>query len=1070
MLEASCSDDEGHVFEHEGPQCRGGDALLRALAGRSASSSSVACSALAASQSRHSAAALMASSVQQRQGTKRHCDLLITKEQIGRQYAVARRLSAGEKGYLSEWAKQNFPERCSTEHNLQCFLRKARTYARKFGHDLAAPMAASQVVRRAGGQGVSGICTAAVPHSKRKRVHGGGGPGIMKGMVIAEELFSWFVDTIDNVKGRLPSGLILRMAHTMANDLKTWHRLEKEDGRIPPHATLELPVLCHQWLARWRKCYSLSWRTCNLRYKCPRATLVRRLRIFWSNVMRVRWLHAKLEPDSLLVFEGFDQKPLWFTAASQEKTLAIRGARKVAVKENLPMTRARFTAMTRCRWPRPPADGKELAILFKAKGGERIRQGLSVPRGVLLQFQERGSYRLEDCLEYLEWILDRSRAVGAASQENRRVVYICDWFAPHLDESLDDLVHAAGHAILRIGGHLTGLVQVEDTHAHAAYTAHYKRREMDESFDQLMLRPDRLPSTSRQTVMERALDAWQDTNHEAASQGFVGNGIANALDGSEDGKLTADVTDFWFEIGMPRIRSQIEAEVVEAIASGTVERFEDYYKLLEPYEDHAPFREGQEAFGVVEGDDDDDGDETPQGEPDEDDDQPPADPPPWPQAASQGEMPPPAEGSISSCQPPPPQTSSSSCRPPPPQTSSSFGQPPLALAASQAGDEGPADPADSARQGDEVAGQSGDEDLFDPAPSPRQGDGQGDPSCTPRGKVAQGDGQGDRYCTPRGKGHKLADSARKSLTDSVRKRHAVTVAALEAVRAAGGDAQLEEQLGNRMRALARSAKSIGDGRVELHAVHLERQKNVERLRAKSKQEDKEKKHMEMVVKARQAEAEIAKARSRESAAEAKKVVQLAQEEAASQASLRNKAAALESHRRLHFAAHLVTQLREYLFDPTAGPGRVDRARRLAAEKAKRKAGCEPIALPNFWTHKTAGFQNLSTVSHLCTRLRAKTEMLWASPDFAWACFGGSIKKQDDPKWALRKLIDLLMPGYFELFGSRYGMPNLIAEAQNSLDLAFLAANWRYTHVVKVKYYRCGLHEWPPTGFEPPDSH
>ena len=227
--------------------------------------------------------------------------------------------------------------------------------------------------------------------------------------------------------------------------------------------------------------------------------------------------------------------------------------------------------------------------------------------------------------------------------------------------------------------------------------------------------------------------------------------------------------------------------------------------------------------------------------------------------------------------------------------------------------------------------------------------------------------------------------------------------------------------------------------------------------------------MEMVVKARQAEAEIAKARSRESAAEAKKVLQLAKEEAASQASLRKKAAALESHRRLHFAAHLVTKLREYLFDPTAGPGRVDRARRLAAEKAKRKAGCEPIALPNFWTHKTAGFQNLSAVTQL-TRLRAKTEMLWASPDFAWACFGESIKKQDDPKWALRKLIDLLMPGYFDLFGSRYGIPNLIAEAQNSLDLAFLAANWRYTHVVKVKYYRCGLHEWPPTEFEPPDSH
>ena len=52
----------------------------------------------------------------------------------------------------------------------------------------------------------------------------------MKGMVIAEELFSWFVDTIDNVKGRLPSGLVLRMAHTLVNDLHIWHRSEQEEA------------------------------------------------------------------------------------------------------------------------------------------------------------------------------------------------------------------------------------------------------------------------------------------------------------------------------------------------------------------------------------------------------------------------------------------------------------------------------------------------------------------------------------------------------------------------------------------------------------------------------------------------------------------------------------------------------------------------------------------------------------------------------------------------------------------------------------------------------------------------
>ena len=182
--------------------------------------------------------------------------------------------------------------------------------------------------------------------------------------------------------------------------------------------------------------------------------------------------------------------------------------------------------MTRCRWPTPPADGKQLGILFKASGGgARIRETLRVPPGALLQFQVRGSYRLENVLEYIEWILDRSRTsasshgpAGASSlpaimngdaplprsldigfqprdradgsvdddgcepraapgRTGRRVLYMLDWFAHHLDPVVDDLIHSAGHAVLRIGGHLTGLVQVEDTHAHASYSAKYKSEE-----------------------------------------------------------------------------------------------------------------------------------------------------------------------------------------------------------------------------------------------------------------------------------------------------------------------------------------------------------------------------------------------------------------------------------------------------------------------------------------------------------------------------------------------------------------------------------------------------------------
>ena len=54
-----------------------------------------------------------------------------------------------------------------------------------------------------------------------------------------------------------------------------------------------------------------------------------------------------------------------------------------------------------------------------------------------------------------------------------------------------------------------------------------------------------------------------------------------------------------------------------------------------------------------------------------------------------------------------------------------------------------------------------------------------------------------------------------------------------------------------------------------------------------------------------------------------------------------------------------------------------------------------------------------------------------------------------------------MPNYFDLFGGRYGVDNLFAECRNILDLAFVAANWRYTLLVGHVYYRSGLAEWPP---------
>ena len=72
----------------------------------------------------------------------------------------------------------------------------------------------------------------------------------MKGMVISDELFWWFVDTIENIKGRLPSALLLDVARIIANDAKQFVAQQIQDGKVGAHAPFDCLALDHRWLRR----------------------------------------------------------------------------------------------------------------------------------------------------------------------------------------------------------------------------------------------------------------------------------------------------------------------------------------------------------------------------------------------------------------------------------------------------------------------------------------------------------------------------------------------------------------------------------------------------------------------------------------------------------------------------------------------------------------------------------------------------------------------------------------------------------------------------------------------------
>ena len=201
-------------------------------------------------------------------------------------------------------------------------------------------------------------------------------------------------------------------------------------------------------------------------------------------------------------------------------------------------SRERFTLMTSCvSWTvtRPPG----LAVLFRHDGkeGSKVRASVVAGRRGLVQWAPKGSYRLLHVLEYLKWAIGeghavpdlpsgpppsssgespgddaaeaearaRARAAAGLPAEQRQLVVVLDWFAPHLDSRVDSELAKSGAACLRIGGGLTNDVQVCDTHRHGPLTSAYRQMENRDSERQLRLRPSlALPSFSRQHVTDRS--------------------------------------------------------------------------------------------------------------------------------------------------------------------------------------------------------------------------------------------------------------------------------------------------------------------------------------------------------------------------------------------------------------------------------------------------------------------------------------------------------------------------------------------------------------------------------------
>ena len=220
--------------------------------------------------------------------------------------------------------------------------------------------------------------------------------------------------------------------------------------------------------------------------------------------------------------------PLHRNESSGQKSLNFSGRdQSCFVKENHHLPREICTVMTIASSSNQ-IKTPSLEFVFKGKG-KRVK--LNPPDKVTIQWTEKGSYRLENALKYVESL--PSIPVNFAPE--KRCIFTLDDYSAHLAPEVEEAFRKKGYFLIVIGGGITGDIQVNDTSYHRQAKAAHRNHEMKLMLEMLEKDPIKIPTPNRDQMMQMFQESWNETcanvNNEFV---FKTNMITLALDGSED--------------------------------------------------------------------------------------------------------------------------------------------------------------------------------------------------------------------------------------------------------------------------------------------------------------------------------------------------------------------------------------------------------------------------------------------------------------------------------------------------------------------------------------------------------
>ena len=434
-----------------------------------------------------------------------------------------------------------------------------------------------------------------------------------KAPALRQRLFDWFCELRKIVLGRLP----VRCLRRQAVKLRTEYIAECLRRGVEPDAP---KTITNQWLRRWRLEHSVSLRRPNRRWKVPRRVFEQRMRIMWSNMIRVRVL-CYLVFGYLPEVDGFDQKPFHLNEAGSAlaRTLEHVGMPEIKLKENVAATRHRWTANTYVTSSeRRAAEIPPVECMFK--GGQRILEDLqqAVPAAapwLSVTTSDKGSYKTQDVVAFLDRCLppvppgpesehednddDNLPAVepvpvapcasegggGRCRGDRRWRILMCDAYKPHDHPAIDRLAWKKRYVVVKHGGGTTGQAQVNDTHNHHKLSVDYQDLEMESSLAEAEIRPQGMPPRTRRDCLHDFAAVWTNPElHVSCAGGHKHNHLTTALDGSEDHMTSSSTQRVWNDIHMSELRTLIVHDVCEDYAAGRLSwDRESLDSLIEPF-------------------------------------------------------------------------------------------------------------------------------------------------------------------------------------------------------------------------------------------------------------------------------------------------------------------------------------------------------------------------------------------------------------------------------------------------------------------------------------------------------